>query len=138
MQPSVLPSALSSPRPSTLDAVLRSLCPLFYRQADELLDLRACAGSRQRPGKCVDCYFRLFSEQPAVQLCPLREWLESNIEVVAFDAGLSALERLPLRLDSENLESYCHGVMDEIRSNRNYSHPEISLTFQFKELAEAA
>lgn len=132
--------SLSPSRPAALDAVLRSLCPLFYRQADDLLDLRACANSRQRPGRCVDCYFRLSSEHPAVaaQLCPLREWLESNIEVVAFAAGQSALERLPLRLDGENLESYCHGVMDEIRVNRNYSHPEISLAFQFKELAEAA
>jgi hypothetical protein len=29
-------------------------------------------------------------------------------------------------------------VMDEIRDNRNYDHPEISLAFQFKELAKAA
>jgi hypothetical protein len=131
--------SIPAPCPPALDAVLRSLCPLFFRQADDLLDLRACANSRQRPGKCVDCYFRLSSECPAVsQLCPLREWLESNIEVVAFAGGQSALERLPLRLDGETLESYCHGVMDEIRENRNYSHPEISLAFQFKELAEAA
>ena len=127
------------PRLPSLDAVLHSLCPLFYRQADDLLDLRTWAGSRQRPGKCVDCYFRLFSSDLAsAQLCPLREWLEGNIEVVAFDSSESTLERLPLRLDSENLETFCHGVMEEIRSNRNYGHPEISLTFQFKELAEAA
>jgi len=133
-------SSDSSPA-ARIDLVLRSLCPLFYRQADDLLDLRTCPQSRQRPGKCVNCYFSLFQSQPpaaAAQLCPLKEWLEGNIEVVAFASDQSPLERLPLRLDSGSLESFCHAVMDEIRLNRSYHHPEISLAFEFKELAEAA
>jgi hypothetical protein len=91
-----------------VDAVIARLCPLFSRQADQILDLRDCARHRVRPGLCVSCYFQLYAgTEPASQkvLLPLRTWLESNIEIVAKDSNAIVLESLPLALDFADLES---------------------------------
>jgi hypothetical protein len=121
-----------------MDAVIAGLCPLFSRYADEILDLRSCARQRVRPGLCVRCYFQLYARADSATqpvLFPLRSWLESNIEVVARDNEEKVLEQLPLSLDTADLQSYCHRLMDEFRENRVYSAEVLSLEFRYKEAA---
>jgi hypothetical protein len=45
------------------------------------------------------------------------------------------IEKLPLTLDSTDLQSYCHQLMDEFRENRAYSTGALSLEFCYKEAA---
>ncbi len=121
-----------------VEAVIARLCPLFSRQADEILDLRDSVQRRVRPGLCVSCYFKLSSGSTSASeslLFPLRTWLESNIEVVAFDSSATVLEHLPLRLDRPDLESYCTQVIEEFRDNRAYSSEVLTLEFRYKEAA---
>jgi hypothetical protein len=121
-----------------VDAVISGLCPLFSRYADEILDLRSSARKRVRPGMCVRCYFQLYARADAASqtvLYPLRSWLESNIEIIARDKKEQVIERLPLTLDSTDLQSYCHQLMDEFRENRVYSTEALSLEFRYKEAA---
>jgi hypothetical protein len=120
------------------EAVIKRLCPLFARQADELIDLRESALKRIRPGRCVDCYFRLHRTADAGgqhALFPLRSWLESNIEVVAKDPKSQIIEKLPLQLDATDLAAYCHRTMGDFREDRAYLHSRVTLEFQYKEAA---
>ncbi len=118
------------------DPVLAPLAEAFCRQADTLLDLRACVQAGTRPGRCVACYFALqaaAAERAIARLCPLRTWLESHIEVVASDEAARALEAFPLQLsDAEDLESYCRRTMSEFHENRAYPAATINLAFRFK------
>jgi hypothetical protein len=121
-----------------VEAVISRLCPLFSRQADEILDLRNCVRHRVRPGLCVSCYFKLTAGSDSASqrlLFPLRVWLESNIEVVARDSDSAVLEHLPLKLDRPDLESYCTGMIGEFRDNRVYSTEVLTLEFRYKEAA---
>ena len=100
-----------------VDAVISGLCPLFSRYADEILDLRSSARQRVRAGLCVRCYFQLYARADAVSqtvLFPLRSWLESNIEIVARDKKERVIEKLPLTLDSIDLQSYCHQLIGRV------------------------
>jgi hypothetical protein len=126
-------------RPNTfnfsLEDALVSIAPHFSKQADALLDLRDYGIKRQHPGKCVDCYFQLHSDAAPSELqnlAPLREWLERNIEIVAADQKQNLLEKIPLRLDGQNLEAFCHKVINLLRSDRAFETPMVSLDFAFK------
>lgn len=86
----------------------------------------------------MQCYFRLqgaANPQSKSALVPLRFWLESNIEVVAKGSQDQLLETLPLRLDASDLEGYCRGVMAQIREDRVYRLPQVTLEFQYKAAA---
>lgn len=126
-------------RPVSVDEVIRPLGASFSRQADTLLDLRESALTRARPGLCVACYFRLFgatrAEEAIARLCPLRAWLETQIEVVARDDSESVLETLPLRLEAEDLETYCRSVMAAMREDRAHPGSNLILEFRFKHAA---
>jgi hypothetical protein len=121
------------------DPVLAPLAEPFCRQADTLLDLRACALNKVRPGRCVACYFALqaaAAERAIARLCPLRTWLETHIEVVASDEAARPLEAFPLRLTgSEDLEAYCRRTMAEFHENRVYPAASINLAFRYKQAA---
>ncbi|CAM3001523.1 hypothetical protein [Rariglobus hedericola] len=121
------------------DPVLAPLAEPFCRQADTLLDLRACASSKTRPGRCVACYFALQTAAAArviAKLCPLRNWLETHIEVVASDESSRPLEAFPLQLsESEDLETYCRRTMAEFHENRAYGSTGINLAFRYKQAA---
>lgn len=118
------------------DPVLASLAEPFCRQADTLLDLRSCAMNKVRPGRCVACYFELQSaaaERVISKLCPLRNWLETHIEVVASDETARPLEAFPLQLtEAEDLETYCRRTMAEFHENRAYETRSINLAFRYK------
>lgn len=121
------------------DPVLAPLAESFCRQADTILDLRACVMGNTRPGRCVACYFALHAaaaERAIAKLCPLRAWLENNIEVVASDASARQLEAFPLQLsDSEDLETYCRRTMAEFHENRVYEIASVNLAFRYKNAA---
>ena len=122
--------------------ILGPLSRSFYRQADELLDLREAALSKQHPGRCVSCYFKLFSsaEGPAVtKLEALRRWLESNLIIEARDNQDQVLEKMPVCLDEEeDLEGYCTRLSMEVLNNRVYPTERVELRFNFKENSLAA
>ncbi|MFH1498814.1 MAG: hypothetical protein ABII82_13415 [Verrucomicrobiota bacterium] len=121
------------------DPVIAPLTETFRRQADTLLDLRECALNKTRPGHCVACYFELHSaaaERAIAKLCPLRNWLENHIEIVAFDDQQRHLEAFPLNLfDADDLETYCRRTMAEFHDNRAYHTPRINLSFRYKQAA---
>ena len=126
------------PLADSFDPVLAPLAAPFRREADTLLDLRDCVVNEVRPGRCVACYFALQSsaaERAIAALCPLRQWLEERIEVVAFGASREALETLPLNLEGENLEGFCREVMAEFQENRAYALDSIQLEFRYKAVA---
>ena len=75
------------------------------------------------------------AEARLAELCPLRQWLESEIEIVACDRDQRPLERFSLNLDTPDLESCCRSAMTEIQENRAYSTPEIHLEFRYKKAA---
>jgi hypothetical protein len=119
----------------TLEDALHLIAPRFSKQADTLLDLHHYGVKRQHPGKCVDCYFRLYADAAPAELqnlAPLREWLERNIEIVAADQRQNLLEKFPLRLDSRDLESFCRNIIQILRNDRAFPTPAISLDFAFK------
>jgi hypothetical protein len=120
------------------DQLLGSLCDRFAHQADALLDLRNSAIHRTKPGLCVSCYFKLFGhadENAMSLLCPLRSWIETNIEVIATDHRERIIEQLPVKLDAPDLDAYCQEVIHEFRENRVYSTPNLTLEFRYKEAA---
>ncbi|MGE9289346.1 MAG: hypothetical protein ACQKBT_00060 [Puniceicoccales bacterium] len=122
-----------------IDAALIPVARAIKHAADDLLDLRAAALAKSDAGLCVQCYFKIFSdarEQAALQR--LREFLEKHLEIVALDNNRRELERLPVFLDAEEMEDYCHQIMREFRDNRTYDSPKIDLRFQFKSTLCAA
>lgn len=124
----------------SIDDALRGAPRELARYADELLDIRESALRRQHPGRCVACYFRLAQavEGPRrAWLARLRDWIESHLEILARDSGDTVLERMPVRLQAEDLESYCQQVMDQVHFDRSYQVPEIELTFEFREERDA-
>lgn len=118
-----------------LHEVLVPLSDAFYKQADAILDLREHALSKQNPGRCVSCYFKLFNAargDKVRRLNALRKWLETNLVVVAKDDQDQLLESIPLFLDDADLESFCQRMLQEVIHNRVYNSKRIELHFAFK------
>ncbi len=118
-----------------LHEVLVPLSDAFYKQADAILDLREHALTKQNPGRCVSCYFKLFSAakgDKVRRLQALRKWLETNLVVVARDERDRMLESIPLFLDDGDLESFCQRMLQEVVHNRVYKSERIELQFAFK------
>ncbi len=119
-----------------IDAVLSPIAREMSHRADDILDLREAAITRNDPGRCLSCYYRLLSNSrhsSVESTTPLRHWLEQHLEIVAKDKGLNELERLPVRLDSDSIEVYCKEIISVFRHDRDYQHiPNIELSFQFK------
>lgn len=121
--------------------VLVPLGDVFRRQADAILDLREYVLSRQNPGRCVSCYFKLFRAargETVARLAALRKWLEHNLIVVAKDEQDRLLERIPLHLEDGDLESFCQRMSQEIIHDRAYPSKRIELCFAFKGERQAA
>jgi hypothetical protein len=119
-----------------VEKVLEPLCSVFSSEADALLDIRDCLLRKEAPGRCVDCYYRLMERADAgnqKELGRLRECLESEVEVVAQDERKQLLERVPLRLETGDLQSYCEWMMQAFVQDRSYEAERIELCFQFKD-----
>lgn len=122
----------------SVQTVLAPLCEEMKEEADALLDLWEGLRRQRYPGRCIGCYFRLFARAGATtraRLTRLREWLEEHVEIVACDENQEELERLPIILEGDDLETYCRDVMQEFVDNRAYAGRRISLTFDFKQVA---
>jgi hypothetical protein len=124
-----------------IDAVLSPIAREMRHRADAILDLREAAARRNDPGRCISCYFKLLAgARPDIKpaATPLRRWLEAHLEVVARDPNLRELERIPIHLETDGMETYCQQIMDQFRYDRGYQDlPSIELSFQFKEAAAA-
>lgn len=109
--------------------------------ANAILDLRTELLNRQHPGKCVACFFKIFAPvcrmEKANTLAPLKIWLEENMEIVVKDDSTSELERLPINLLEDDLETFCQKVMAQIHHDRSYASRQISLHFAYKGLGAA-
>lgn len=117
------------------DDIIRRLSKEFSRQADTLLDLRNWLSQLSCPGECVECFYRLYEQAsgPATEaLEPLRNWLESHIEVVAQTGEENLLESLPVELHEPDLESFCTRLMSTIRFDRVYREDRVILNFRYK------
>lgn len=121
-----------------LDPLLAPLAAPLRRAADSLLELREAARSGTTPGRCIRCYFQLLaaaSRDVQPRLTPLRAWLENHIEAEACDADGRLLEVVPVRLDADDLETCCRGIMREMHEDRAYDTPNIQMSFRYKTLA---
>ena len=122
-----------------LDSVLAGLARPFGRSSDLLLDLRQWAGDDRRAGSCVKAYFDLFEEakpdgEAARGLAGLRQWLEAELEIAVLDSSRNCLEILPLELAGEDdLERFCHKVMNRLREDRCHAASEIRMVLRFKQ-----
>jgi hypothetical protein len=123
-----------------LDPLLAPLAAPLRRAADSLLELREAARSGETPGRCIRCYFQLLaaaSRDVQPRLTPLRAWLENHIEAAASDADGRLLEVIPVRLDADDLETCCRGIMREMHEDRAYDTPSIRLDFRYKSSGSA-
>ncbi|MDR2982611.1 MAG: hypothetical protein LBV12_10245 [Puniceicoccales bacterium] len=127
--------------PLEIDRVLAPVAKALPSQADVILDIRAAARERRHPGACVRCFFQLAeSAHRAEFLHSLRFWLEQNIQVVAHGVEKSGdaeekteLERLPLVLENDTLESYCQDMVEKFHNDRVYSMSRVEMEFQYRE-----
>ncbi len=90
---------------------------------------------RSDPGECLQCYFKIFDVLEARDTGPLqrlRRWLETHLEVVARDQHARELERLPVSLHQDDLESFCREMINEFRENRAYAGGIIELSLDFR------
>ena len=118
-----------------IDALLMPLAPSLAKEADTLLDLRELLMTKGQPGKCVRCFFRLFTaagSESLPKLTPLRDFLERHLEI-AVRADGSELETLPVKLrQGEDLEDFCLRSMKQVRLDRTFQAKRVDLAFRFK------
>ena len=121
-----------------IDGLLLPLAPVLAKQADAILDLRELLMSKGHPGKCVRCFFQLFSAaNPAAmpRLAPLIAWLEKNLEISVRADGVE-LERLPVKLrGADDLESFCIRSIESVRFDRGYTARRVDMAFRYKAVA---
>ena len=125
-----------------IDAVLAALARQVPQEADLLLDIRDAAKTRRQPSACVRCFFQLMAKGASGRaLKSLRDWLEQHIEVVAHgvenpdeaEMRKKELERLPLLLEGNTMEDYCHGLMECFQMDRVYVVPRVEMEFKYTE-----
>ena len=118
-----------------IDGLLLPLAPVLAKEADALLDLRELLMSKGHPGKCVRCFFQLFTaagREEMPRLAPLKAWLEENLEIYV-NADWRELETLPVKLrQGEDLESFCLRSIQQVRLDRGYTARRVNLAFRFK------
>ena len=123
------------PNRDEIDKLLFPLGPVLAREADVLLDLRELLLTQGHAGKCVRCYFQLFTaagEESAPKLAPLRAFLEQHLEISVRADG-SELETLPVRLrEGEDLESFCLRSIRQVRLDRSFQAKRLDLAFRYK------
>lgn len=125
--------------PAEIDGLLLPLAPVLAKEADAILDLRELLMSKGHPGKCVRCFFQLFSaaagSSAMPRLKPLMAWLEKNLEISVRADGVE-LERLPVNLrGAVDLESFCIRSIEELRFDRGYNARRVDMAFRYKAVA---
>jgi hypothetical protein len=118
-----------------IDAVIAGLAIRHHETADHLLDLKLDTSRSKNPGSCVRIYFDLLSRLPqscAGELGQVRSWLESLIEVVAVREDQQPFARVPMHLDAESLEDYCHRVMRDFHDMTAAEPCALELRFSYR------
>lgn len=123
------------------NAVLGPVAARFSDAADAILDLRAAVLNERNAGQCLQCFFRIYGTGVArrqhasdlAPLIPLKQWVEENIDIVAREPSKNELERLPVSIRDEDLESFCHRVMRQFHEDRSYASRAIELSLDFKD-----
>lgn len=127
------------PTPEQIDGLLLPLSSVLAKEADTILDLRDLLIRKGHPGKCVRCFFRLFTAagtDALPKLAPLRAWMEGNLEISVRADG-AELETLPVKLrQREGLEAFCLRSIQKVRMDRSYRAQRLDLAFRYK--AQAA
>lgn len=94
--------------------------------------------SKGHPGKCVRCFFQLFTaagKEALPRLAPLKAWLEANLEISVKADGRD-LETLPVKLrPGEDLESFCLRSIKQVRFDRGYTAKRVNMAFRYKAAA---
>lgn len=126
------------PAAHEIDGLLLPLAPVLAKEADAILDLRELLMSKGHPGKCVRCFFQLFTAAGSVampQMAPLIAWLEANLEI-AVRADGRVLESLPVKLgEDEDLEAFCIRSIEKVRFDRGFTARRVNLAFRYKAAA---
>jgi hypothetical protein len=126
------------PTRDEIDALLLPLGPVLAKEADALLDLRDLLMSKGHPGKCVRCFFQLFTAAGSdvlPMLAPLRAWIERSLEISVRADGQN-LETLPVKLrNGEDLEAFCLRSIRQVRLDRSYAARRVDLAFRYKAAA---
>lgn len=126
------------PTPEEIDGLLLPLGPVLAKEADALLDLRELLMSKGHPGKCVRCFFQLFTaagSEAMPMLAPLRAWIEERLEIAVRADGRD-LETLPVKLrQGEDLEAFCLRSIRGVRMDRSYQARRLDLAFRYKAVA---
>ena len=120
--------------------VLKPLCEPFRREADCLLQLHEMTAQPHPPGECVRCFYRLLaqaddSRRPA--LTPLRQWIETHIEI-AVEADCRDALRFPVALEDDDLESFCQRAMHRVREDTVIDSPIVRLALCYREREQSA
>ncbi len=130
---------------SDLDEIVSDLAQPLLHSANELLDLREWARRQENAGGCISTYFEFVASLSGAdrnrRLNALRDWLERSLEIVVSDACRDLdLETIRFQLsDHEDLESFCHRMMANLRDDRCHQTPQLHLEFRFiKDVAWAA
>lgn len=121
-----------------IDGLLLPLAPILSKEADAILDLRELLMTSGHPGKCVRCFFQLFTaagSDAMPKLAPLRAWLEANLEISVRGDG-HELEILPVKLQQgEDLEAFCQRSIQQVHLDRGYTAKRVDLAFRYKAAA---
>lgn len=92
------------------------------------------------PGKCVRCFFQLFTAagiDSLPRLEPLRTWIEQHLEISVRAEGHD-LETLPILPEQgDDLEAFCLRSIRKVRLDRSYRAKRLDLAFRYKEKAAA-
>lgn len=128
------------PNRNEIDALLLPLGPVLAAAADTLLDLRELLIMKGHPGKCVRCFFQLFTAAGAdslPKLAPLKAWIEQHLEI-SVKADGRELETLPITLrQGDDLEAFCLRSIGKVRMDRSYRAKRLELAFRYKEKVAA-
>ena len=126
------------PNRNEIDALLLPLGPVLTTEADTLLDLREALIMKGHPGKCVRCFFQLFTAagvDSRPKLAPLKAWIERHLEI-SVKANGRELETLPIALrEGDDLEAFCLRSIRKVRLDRSYRTKRLDLAFRYKEKA---
>ena len=118
-----------------IDAVIAALVSRYRDAADQLLDLKLDTSRCQNPGLCIRTYFELLGRLPqncAGEMAQVRSWLESLIEVIALRDGQQPFARVPMHLDADSLEDYCHRVMRDFHDMTAANPQALELRFSYR------
>ncbi|MEM9399419.1 MAG: hypothetical protein AAF984_04360 [Verrucomicrobiota bacterium] len=118
-----------------IDQTLASICKKCPYLADDILEFRFHARSQTQPGRCVRAYFDFASSLcNDDEICCLRNWLESTVEVEAVSKQCTQLlESFPFKVaDAYDLQGYCMKVIRSMHHDRSYKETDIKLQFRYR------